>query len=945
MAVKKLHKLTAVLAAACILITSAFGSLMVGATDPPETPEVSEPTNVILNTKGYKLTAQGGVISADTVSKSSSADSPAEFTDGKTDTKGDIGSDEGNYPGVLFDLGKYYDISKITAITERLYGAHLVSEMRVYASKSMNDLYTEDSLLFQSNVELEELEDSTPHDLGQELDQAVTAQYVAFFFTGLEGSNTARMWEIEIYGTLSEEQPPQNVMLAENNWTGKAPTPKEVKATDDTLTQIQDTAYSYGDGGSAAFTDGDVAKHIDVYGGIPDGSTQIRGWQYDLKSYYDVSKFAVHVYGDRKDIMVKDVYIFASENLEDLYNPENLVAQIKGDEKAEKIFELEESKKVRYVTFFLNAPTSYPRVRELEVYGYPRPDEEQPAPPPPNILTEESGISEPMPYYDPAGQFNSEFSIPQYPDDNGDMQPTFASVLKGISLDGFTDGDTSKAVQIYGGMPDDQTRQGRPVIIYDLGAYYDITGACMYVSSSIQRARIYASGSLEKITYYDNLIYVDEEDNSAAERSVTLETPKKVRYIAFCLAKKAKDGGWIASEFEVYGTASEDQTPPVESDDPKYPEEGTGGGDAPTESDNLLFGLTPDEAGLVKKDDTGNFDYYTLSGIGGTEGWETQLSDGIKQDSEGYYQNVQLWASDNAAAKAGGKYVLIYDLGAYYDLNKVAVQAVPGAESQTLTGWEVYAGNDSYTLFSSENKIGEATVTPAEHFKEVAVTASSVRYIAYVLSQKDTEYGAARVSEVEAYGTKVGDIEPEPETGVSHLELTDSATGITVWIYALEDEVEPDISGTLSVTEVTDEESFENVYRGLDRRYGAEKIYRIEIMDDFDMPVDLGGRNMRVFFPISEELESKKDLNFAVVDGTEADLLSGIMEDGSFVFDTTSYLTLAVVSREGKAIAGGDTIPETSATVSVLTLTLFIISISLVVVTKKKKYPLWFKKV
>lgn len=124
----------------------------------------------------------------------------------------------------------------------------------------------------------------------------------------------------------------------------------------------------------------------------------------------------------------------------------------------------------------------------------------------------------------------------------------------------------------------------------------------MYVSSSIQRARIYASGSLEKITYYDNLIYVDEEDSSASERSVTLETPKKVRYIAFCLAKKAKDGGWIASEFEVYGQKSEVQEPPVESDDPKYPEEGTDGGDAPTESDNLLFGLTPDEAGLVKKD-------------------------------------------------------------------------------------------------------------------------------------------------------------------------------------------------------------------------------------------------------------------------------------------------------------------------------------------------------
>lgn len=262
MAVKKLHKLTAVLAAACILITSAFGSLMVGAADPPETPEVSEPTNLILNTRGYKLTAQGEVISADTVSKSSNADSPTQFTDGNIEKNGDIGSGEGNYPGVLFDLGKYYDISKIKAITEKLYGMYLVSEMRVYASKSMNDLYTEGSLLFQSNVKLEELEDSTPHDLGQKLDQAVTAQYVAFFFTGLEGGPTARIWEIEIYGTLSEEQPPQNVMLAENNWTGKAPTPKEVKATDDTLTQIQDTAYSYGAGGSAAFTDGNVTTHI-----------------------------------------------------------------------------------------------------------------------------------------------------------------------------------------------------------------------------------------------------------------------------------------------------------------------------------------------------------------------------------------------------------------------------------------------------------------------------------------------------------------------------------------------------------------------------------------------------------------------------------------------------------------------------------------------------------
>ena len=148
-------------------------------------------------------------------------------------------------------------------------------------------------------------------------------------------------------------------------------------------------------------------------------------------------------------------------------------------------------------------------------------------------------------------------------------------------------------------MPDNQTQKGRPVVIYDLGAYYDITGAAMYVGNMIQRVRIYASGSMEKITYYDNLIYVDQEDSTETYRSVALDAPKKVRYVAFCLAKSS--GGWQAMEFEVYGSRSADQaTAPVESDDPKYPTDG--GEEAPTESDNLLFGSEPDEAGLAGKD-------------------------------------------------------------------------------------------------------------------------------------------------------------------------------------------------------------------------------------------------------------------------------------------------------------------------------------------------------
>lgn len=939
----KLRKLTAILAASCMIMTSAFGTIMTSAANP------EEPVNLIAGKTGTYVFAKNNTISAGNITQG--GNSSDKLTDGDKTVHCDLSGQTDSQTGVLFDLGKYYDISQISAITKKIHNQYMVSEVTVYAAKSLDELYQPDSIISKNKATLADVD--TTHDLGKQLESPVTAQYVAFFCTELQ-STGIRLCELEIFGTLSAEQPPSNVMLAENNWTGKAPAPKEVKSIDNTFTQIQDASYSYSTGGTAAFTDGNTATHIDIMGGIPDGSAQIRGLQYDLKGYYDVSQFAVHVWNGDQSIMIKDVYIFASEKLEDLYKQESLLAQITGDTRAEKCFSLQATKKVRYVTFFMFAPGSYPRVRELEVYGKARPDEEQPAPPPPNILTTAQGIGKPMPYYDPAGKFNSEFSVPQYPDDTGVMQPTFASVLKGISLDGFADGNYNAMVQIYGGMPDDKTRQGRPVVIYDLGKYYDITGAAMYVGGSIQKVRIYASGSLEKITYYDNLIYADEEDSSAPERQVTLDTPKKVRYVAFCLAKKAKNGGWQASEFEVYGTLSEDQeTPPAESNDPQYPGEG-GGDEKPTESDNLLFELTPDEVGLAKKDTSGNYDFYTLSSVGGTKNWTTQLTDAIIADSEGYYQNVQLWAGDKEAATHGGKYVLIYDLEAYFNLTDVAVQATPAPGTQLLAGWDVYAGNDTFTLFSDDNKIGSTAVTSSETYKKLSVSAAGVRYIAYVFSQVDTEYGAARISEIEAYGVKSGDIEPEPETGNSHLTLENAETGVTVWVYALEDEVEPEIEGTLSVTELTDTELFSNVYRGLDRRYGAEKLYRIEILDEFDEPIELDGRKMRVFFPISEEMKGKKDLNFALVDDTEVDLINGFEEDDCFVFDTNSYVTLAVVSREGKAFSGGDNsgwnwgdsdIPATAVAVSVLTFMLFAVSISLVVVTQKKRIVLsWVKR-
>ena len=488
MIAKKIQKVLSVLITLCLLAVSVI-HVFAGA----DVPTPQEPTNIIAGNANASAVSATGARAIDNVDEkyatiansSITAANAAKLTDGITsDGKPTSGADAGtvmvpiaglggnSYGGVVYNLGKYYDISEVTTWTINSQKSHVVTEITVFAAKKEEDLYKPASRIGIAALEDAQVPatDAETAEISLSLSEAVTAQYVAIFISNQKGDVAyySRVTEMEIFGTLSAEQPDLNLFLPDNNLTGKQIVATGIKATDDTFATIQSADYPAA-GVYTNLTDGNTSNASDMYGGIPDGGTQIRGVLFDLKGYYDISKISAVLWNAQTGIMVKDVYAFASETLDDLYQSSNQMLTSIGSTDKVRSVEINPVKKVRYVAFFFHAPGSYPRVCELEVYGKARPADEQPAPPPPNILTTEQGIGDPMPYYDPAGKFISAFSIPSYPADDSDPNsehlPTFASVIKGHSLDGFTDGNTGQSVQIYGGMPDNQKQKGRPVVV------------------------------------------------------------------------------------------------------------------------------------------------------------------------------------------------------------------------------------------------------------------------------------------------------------------------------------------------------------------------------------------------------------------------------------------------------------------------------------------------
>lgn len=829
-----------------------------------------------------------------------------KLRDGDTALHVDIGgSGDTSLAGIKLDFGAYYDISEVTVWTLHIAGGYLVNEITAFASIDEGDLYTESSLLGIKRLE------TTP-DAGDAAPITITlteprlAQYVTVFFSDWT-STGIRITEIEVMGTLSETQPDPNIMLPDNNLAGIQMLPSPVVATDSTFTVIQEATHQFGTGDYSALTDGVPNVHIDLYGGIPEDSAYIRGMAYDLKGFYEISKLGVNVWDGQQDIMVKDVWVYAALEEEDLYKPESLVWSSLNSMDGLRTKSISPVKKVRYVTFFFHAPGSYPRVREVEVYG--KAADDQPPPPPTNILRD-PGVTV-HPRFDPAGKFNTPFSIPSYPENDEDPDsphlPTFASVIKGISLDGFTDGNTTSLVQIYGGMPDNEAQKGRPIVLYDLGKYYDITGVRAYVDTAITSVRIYASGYEERISYHGNLVYADT-DNTNKIREAEF-APKKVRYVAFCLAKS--DSGWRAAEFEVYGTVSEDQTtPPVEDTDPKYP---SGGGvEVDPETAGILFQMLPYKEGMES-----NGELYTFGNVGGSGPpdhvpWREGLTDGIIQDEEGFYQFNQFYGGDPEVRKKGARYTLIYDLGAYYELDSVGVCATPAPGTQMLTGWTAYAGNDDTTIFNDENEIANSSVVPGEpHVIKEVTKKEAVRYIGFVFTQNDTEYGVVRITEVQAFGEKVGELPPPPEPPEGgYLTFENSQYGVTAWLFLLDDEDYLELDGNLVVTKLDDQSILEVAYNGLDKRYIPEEAYSVELTDENGDTFELDGRRVQLFWTIPDSLASKS-VRLACVDmdnGT-ADLLNTTEVDGRLAFETYVFTPYVFVSRDD-AYTGGDNDPS-----------------------------------
>lgn len=455
---------------------------------------------------------------------------------------------------------------------------------------------------------------------------------------------------------------------------------------------------------------------------------------YDLGGSCDLSSVTVVAASDGGNTL-KGWTLYASATVGDLFSEEKQVVssdQISVDKKQtlDQTKTIEE-KQVRYVAFVFTHGSTWgdARLYELEVFGNPcasLPDTYT------NIILNKVAVEKGM-------------------IKDGD----YTNLLKGVDgeTDQLTDGNTEEKFEFKPSHT--QASSSKPQIdekvylIYDLGAKYDIAEAILYAykdmpQKTITGWEVYASDVRDGLFDPDN--QVAQTIVRAGLVTQTLDAPAAgVQYVALVLSHVDVEYGNVRLiEFELMGMKSEEQ---------------------PSSTENILKGWVATEGGLIVDD---NYDRWYDDSINCKF---DMLTDGDRNTQ------VDLNPSSKEASKEGGKPVLVYDMNAYFDLDRVAVYAFPDNMNEKIVkAWTVYASKNRADLYKPENKIAETTVTKETVSQTLPVEAKGIRYISFVFTHTDTTYGDVRLYELEAYGVKVGSIETEKPTEPTKVTEATKAT-------------------------------------------------------------------------------------------------------------------------------------------------------------------------
>lgn len=770
------------------------------------------------------------------------------FTDGDTVTHKDLWGSTGDldYRGMRYDLNAIYSIEKVK-IFAGIEG-YPITGARVYAAQTLEELYNVQSVIY----------DSTGKPEGAQLEQtgkvnSVEARYVAFVLTAAGGGDY-RVREFQAFGSFvknvdepDEPVEPDPELPNADTSVIKGMTASAYRAMLGNFGNISATQFSSVAQGHTLdkLTDCDLTNHIDVYGGMQDNEEgkDFPGFVYDLRGEFDISTMAAHVMAD-DGIAIKGVRMYASDDFDSLFDASNVVydsSEIKGIH----ALKLDSSRRARYVAFFLNDTQGGWRVRELQVFGTPVGDHEEPVDPTPlpsgdSVIAGFKGQGVRAVYGDfsrvESGKFGSESKV-----ENGEYP---------YSLQKLTDGDTLNHIDIWGNMHDDADGKDLPGVMYDLKGIYDITDLAAFVCDTngiaITGVRMYASERYEDL-YKDASLYYNrtEKVTPIAAHTIHFDSPRRVRYVAFFFTS-SQDGGWRPRELQVFGTKFADAPP-----DPDAPKEQ----DPPPEvsGPSLIAGKMGSGLRVVAKSFTG------ASPI--TFGSEAQgntldkLTDGDRET------HIDFWGGLNDYDQRG----VLYDLGAFYDVSQLRMYLV-AQRNTAVTGVRMYASDSMRTLYQKSSLLYNSEGnTDLLELQYVALSQTKrVRYVAFFLSETDLPLGASgwRAKEFEVYGTKSKDQTPPPEPDPD--DNKSLIYGLTPLVYGVDSTA--DLSDTVFAGASSADPS------ALTNGVIAEK----DPLNEYEM---WGGKEPGVRFVITYDLEKNFDLTEAAVYLKKFETILGLDEN------------------------------------------------------------------
>ncbi|MEK0312537.1 cellulase family glycosylhydrolase [Cohnella sp. 56] len=667
--------------------------------------------------------------------------------------------------GQLYDLGGRYDLTDIAAYVD----AGTVTGVRVYVGDHAGDLASPSHLAATLALT----------DLNKTVAIAPTAgRYVLFMFTEVADNGTAKVAELEAYGSAAAGAGaigPDNVAL------GLKADLVKITNTDGDLANLQDFSYTIGDSIKTALTDGRTSNTP----GSKDWQWDGKLWSgknglsyvigYDLGEPTALSRFAMTtIVGQQADSW----RVYVSDTPDHRFDSA-AVCSTSGGMSATSFnagCSLAEQKVGRYVTFVVKAggsqDTFFPA--EMEIYGSKSAvlgvtdGATYTAAVTPELLNvtatlaKDGGEANAYAADTPISDSGSYTLVAT--DDAGRVQqvrftvdlpaPGSVNVLSGKVGTGvavsdknyssfapfvfasdsnsdtkysgyaFTDGVLDKAIPIFNEFsrwwhqPD--VKSG---LLYDLGASFDLSRVSVYADGSLLKGvQVYIGQHEGDLATSANLAANIAADQLNGKLDIT---PRTGRYVLFLFANVASASDYVAKVAEVQAFGESSAT-------------AAGSG-----YDNIALGRKPYKIEFTGTD--GNLS--TLTDSQASDAVRATMTDGLVSavpGSDAWQWDVgKVWSG-----KMGAKYVVRFALDRHYAVSRFTFSTPAG---QSPESWSVYLSDDSSSIEGAPACTSLSGTELTFNYVCSLPVARTAKYVTFVLKAV-TKMDALWMNEFQIFG-------------------------------------------------------------------------------------------------------------------------------------------------------------------------------------------------